>query len=111
MIFKVFAILLINSEPVTVFSMALILTEIRKNLLNSQMLVWSQEVPYDDVYENGISKTPREGLYDDYMNRMKQRFFGDEMGAPTRTLRRADDVNLDLAPLVNMYYIPNKEGK
>ena len=75
------------------------------------MSVWSQEVPYDDVYENGISKTPREGLYDDYMNRMKQSFFGDGMRAPTRTLRRADDVNLDLAHLVNICYIPTKEGK
>ena len=67
------------------------------------MSVWSQEAPYDDVYESGISKTPRERLYDDYMNRMKQKFFGDEMRAPTRTLRRADDKNLDLPQQVKLY--------
>ena len=76
------------------------------------MSVWCQEVPYYDVYENGISKTPRERLYDDYMNRMKQKFFGDGMRAPIRTLQGADDVNFDLANQVNIgSCIPNQDGE
>ena len=75
------------------------------------MSVWCQEVPYDDVYENGNSKTPRERLYDDYMNRMKLKFFGDGMSAPTRTLRHADDLTLDLTNQVNMCHVLYHEMK
>ena len=72
------------------------------------MTVWCQEVPYDDVYEDRISKTPRERLYDDYMNRMKQKFFGDGVRAPTRTLRRADELppnELDFNQQVNSHQV------
>ena len=47
---------------------------------------------YNDVYENVLSKTQRERLYDDYMNIMRQRFTGNVVRAPSRTLLRAQEV-------------------
>ena len=55
-------------------------------------------IPYGDVYDNGLSKTQRERLYDDYINSMRQRFPGHVVRAPYRTLMHAEEASLPPAP-------------
>ena len=75
-------------------------------MIDFQLAAGFLGVPYNDVYENGLSKTQRERLYDDYINIMRQRFSGNVVRAPSRTLLRADEAAL---PPAAAYGDPNQQ--